>query len=60
MIEQWIKSLKEKSKNAITLIIGDKGTNHAPPGFYSCSKKLDLDNPNLSDFYNIIKKELER
>ena len=41
------------------LIVSDHGQEnglHTNYGFYSCNKKLDLDNPNISDFKDVIEK----
>jgi len=59
LLEIDVKRLISLANSTWTLIIGDKSPSHTPPGFYSSSKPLNLDNPYLSDFYNIIRRELE-
>jgi len=56
--DRWVKNLKEAGNPEWTLVLGDKGTDHRPPGFYSSSKKLSLSSPNWRDFYKIIMEDI--
>lgn len=57
---EFVGKLKEiLPEDMIILIVSDHGQEnglHTNYGFYSCNKKLDLDNPNISDFKDVIEK----
>ena len=51
-----------KSSNVFTLVISDHGMtaigrygDHTKNGFYSTNKKLDLNLPKITDFYNLLR-----
>jgi len=64
MFNDFVGKIKNKlSKDDMILIISDHGQKkgiHTTYGFYSCSKKLGLKNPHISDFKDIIEKKLSK
>ena len=59
MDERFIGTVQEDS---LTIILSDHGSIkglHTPYGFYSLSKPLDLDNPHITEFYDIIMEEIK-
>ncbi len=52
--EEFIGSIKDDSFTIVLSDHGTKGGMHTPYGFYSLSKPLALDNPNITEFHNII------
>ncbi len=62
-INSFVGKIKERmEEDYILIIVSDHGAdgegNHSKHGFYSCSKKLDLEKPKITDFYDIIMKIL--
>lgn len=52
---------KRVGKNTFTLFVSDHGQKkglHTPYGFYSCNRRLKLHEPKVTDFADIIKREL--
>ena len=48
-------------ENALVIFVSDHGQKrglHTPYGFYSCNQKLNLHEPKITDFADIIKREL--
>lgn len=62
-IDSFVGKVKEKLVNneVFLLIVSDHGLlhgYHTPYGFYSCNEKLNLKNPKITDFTDIIRKRL--
>jgi len=62
-IDSFVGKVKEKLANneVFLLIVSDHGLlngYHTRYGFYSCNKKLNLKNPKITDFTDIIRKRL--
>ena len=64
LIDRKIKYLKESvDDETLVLIVSDHGLKkglHTPKGFWSTNIDLNLKNPKITDFYNIIKKVVEK
>jgi len=64
MFNEFVGNLKKTlTKDILILIISDHGQKkgiHTDKGFYSCNKKLGLENPKITDFKEIIEKELKK
>ena len=62
MFNMFVKDLTKKlDKDVIILIISDHGQikgMHTEYGFYSCNIKLGLENPKITDFKEIIEKQI--
>jgi predicted AlkP superfamily phosphohydrolase/phosphomutase len=62
MFNMFVEDLTKKlDKDTMVLIISDHGQKkgiHTEYGFYSCNKKLNLKNPKISDFKEIIEKKV--
>lgn len=62
-LDDTTRLFKERinKKETLVLIVSDHGQKkglHTPHGFYSCSEKLNLKNPKITDFADIIRKKL--
>jgi predicted AlkP superfamily phosphohydrolase/phosphomutase len=64
MFDELVEKVSKKiDKNTLLLIVSDHGQKkgiHTPYGFYSSNKKLNLKNPKLIDFKQIIENEIEK
>lgn len=58
LFEEFVRSVKDDSFTIILSDHGTKGGLHTPYGFYSLSRPLGLGNPHITDFHNIILKEV--
>jgi len=61
-MDKTVKEIKTKTpKNTFTLVISDHGSlkgHHTPYAFYSCNEPLNLKNPKITDFAEIILQKL--
>ena len=64
LFNEFVGKLRFKlPSDVMLLIISDHGQEkgiHTDYGFYSCNKKLGLNNPKITDFKNIIEKEIKK
>jgi len=60
LVAKMVSEIKKRLKNTVILLVSDHGVNHTPNAFYSSNIKLGLNNPKITEFFNVIVSLLQK